>query len=175
MDTIRLRSSARHLATSRAVVVGVVFLLVMAPILVGLLVSATTQDTPTWSTLYLVAATAPAAGMLIALIMLVIVLWRRSRPLLLIDDQVTILPTGIRFPLDQLAHLQLYTLPGRGTFLVLLPRHVTQRFPDDLRAVAPYTVRFPEGGDPQPIELVDLILRRAPRAGVDKLGTLRSG
>lgn len=173
MDTIRLRSSARHLATSRAVVIGVVFFLVLTPILIGLLVSSNTQEQPTWSTLYLVAAAAPAAGMLIALIMLIIVLWRRSRPRLLIDDHVTLLPTGIRFPLEQLTQVQLYTLPGRGTFLVLLPRHVDERYPANPRAVAPYTVKFPAGGRPQPIELVDLIVRRAPWVGVDKQGTIR--
>lgn len=167
MDTIRLRSSAR-----RPVVVGVVFLVVMAPILIGLLVSSATAEQPTWSTLYLVAATAPAAGMLIALLMLAVVVWRRTRPLLLVDDHVHILPTGIRFPLQDLAHLQLYTLPGRGTFLVLLPEHVTERFPQDPRAVAPYTVKFPEGGRPQPMELVDLLMRRAPWTGVDKQGTI---
>lgn len=126
MDTIRLRSSAR-----RPVVIGVVFLVVMAPILIGLLVSSATVDQPTWSTLYLVAATAPAAGILIALLMLVVVVWRRPRPLLLIDDHVTLKPTGIRFPFAELDHLQLYTLPGRGTFLVLLPEHVTERFSQD--------------------------------------------
>jgi hypothetical protein len=168
MDTIRLRSSAR-----RPVVVGVVFLMVMAPILTGLLVSSATVEQPTWSTLYLVAATAPAVGMLIAVIMLVAVLWRRSRPLLLIDDHVSLPPTGVRFPLRELDHLQLYTVPGRGTFLVLLPAHVPERFPQDPRAVAPYTVKFPEGGRPQPMELVDLIVRRTPWVGVDKQGTVQ--
>lgn len=167
MDTIRLRPSVR-----RPVVVAVVFLVVMAPILVGLLVSSYTVEQPTWSTLYLVAATAPAVGMLIALLMLAVVLWRRSRPLLLVDDHVTLKPTGIRFPLPELHHLQLYTLPGQGTFLVLLPEHVPERFPQDPRAVAPYTVKFPEGGRPQPMELVDLIVRRAPWVGVDKQGTV---
>lgn len=167
MDTIRLRPSVR-----RPLVVGVVFVVVMAPILIGLLVSSATVEQPMWSMLYLIAATAPAAGMLIALLMLAVVLWRRTRPLLLIDDHVTLRPTGIRFPLQDLAHLQLYTLPERGTFLVLLPAHVTERFPQQPRAVAPYTVKFPDGGRLQPMELVDLIVQRVPRVGVDKQGTV---
>lgn len=172
MDTIRLRSSPRHLAASRAVAVGVVFLAVMAPIFAGLVVSAAQQEEPALSTLFYVGAVAPAAGMLIALVMLVVVLWRRSRPVLRIDDRVHLPRTGVTFPLADLTHLQLYSLPGRGTFLVLLPGHVQERVTGDAAAVAPYTVRFPAGATPQPFELVDLIRGRAPEVGVDKLGTL---
>lgn len=172
MDTIRLRSSARHLATSRAVVVFVVFVTVLAPIFAGLAVSAGEQGEGALSTLFYVGAVAPAAGMLIALIMLVVVLWRRSRPVLLVDDRVHLPRTGVTFPVAQLAHLQLYSLPGRGTFLVLLPAHVKERVTGDATAVAPYTVRFPAGAEPQPFELVDMIRARVPEVGVDKLGTL---
>lgn len=172
MDTIRLRSSARHLATSRAVVVFFVFVLVMAPIFAGLATSAARQEEDTMSALFYVGAVAPAAGMLIALVMLVVVLWRRSRPVLLIDDRVRLPRTGVSFPLSRLSHLQLYSRPGRGTFLVLLPGHVAERVTGDPTAVEPYTVHFPAGADPQPFELVDLIRERAPEVGVDKLGTL---
>lgn len=166
MDTLRLRTSARHLATSRVVVVFVLFLVVLVPLLLGLLVAARASR---WPELFLLAAAAPALGLGAAAIMLVLRLWRRSRPVLLIDDHVTLPDTGIRFPVDRLAHLQLYTRGG-VPHLVLLPAHVPERVPS--RAVAPYTVAFPVGANYLPYELVDLLLRRVSGVGVDRLGTI---
>lgn len=165
MDTLRLRTSARHLATSRVVVVFVLFLVVLVPLLLGLLIAARASR---WPELFLLAAAAPALGLGAAAIMLVLRLWRRSRSVLLIDDHVTLPDTGIRFPVDRLAHLQLYTRGG-VPHLVLLPAHVPERVPS--RAVAPYTVAFPVGANYLPYELVDLLLRRVSGVGVDKLGT----
>ena len=166
MDTLRLRTSARNLATSRVVVVFVLFLVVLVPLLLGLLVAARASR---WPELFLLAAAAPALGLGAAAIMLVLRLWRRSRPVLLIDDHVTLPDTGIRFPVDRLAHLQLYTRGG-VPHLVLLPAHVPERVPS--RAVAPYTVAFPVGANYLPYELVDLLLRRVSGVGVDKLGSI---
>mgnify|MGYP001089893151 FL=1 len=166
MDTLRLRTSARHLATSRVVVVFVLFLVVLVPLLLGLLIAARASR---WPELFLLAAAAPALGLGAAAIMLVLRLWRRSRPVLLIDDHVTLPDTGIRFPVDRLAHLQLYTRGG-VPHLVLLPAHVPERVPS--RAVAPYTVAFPVGANYLPYELVDLLLRRVSGVGVDKLGSI---
>lgn len=166
MDTLRLRTSARHQATSRVVVVFVLFIVVLVPLLLGLLVAARASR---WPELFLLAAAAPALGLGAAAIMLVLRLWRRSRPVLLIDDHVTLPDTGIRFPVDRLAHLQLYTRGG-VPHLVLLPAHVPERVPS--RAVAPYTVAFPVGANYLPYELVDLLLRRVSGVGVDKLGTI---
>ena len=166
MDTLRLRTSARHLATSRVVVVFVLFLVVLVPLLLGLLIAARASR---WPELFLLAAAAPALGLGAAAIMLVLRLWRRSRPVLLIDDHVTLPDTGIRFPVDRLAHLQLYTRGG-VPHLVLLPAHVPERVPS--RAVAPYTVAFPVGANYLPYELVDLLLRRGSGVGVDKLGSI---
>lgn len=166
MDTLRLRTSARHLATSRVVVVFVLFLVVLVPLLLGLLIAARASR---WPELFLLAAAAPALGLGAAAIMLVLRLWRRSRPVLLIDDHVTLPDTGIRFPVDRLSHLQLYTRGG-VPHLVLLPAHVPERVPS--RAVAPYTVAFPVGANYLPYELVDLLLRRVSGVGVDKLGSI---
>ena len=94
MDTITLRSAPRHLATSRAVGVFVAFVVLLVPVLLVLLNSARTSP---WPELHLIAAAAPAAGLLSAVIMLVIRLRRRSRPVLLIDDHVTLPATGVRY------------------------------------------------------------------------------
>lgn len=161
MDTITLRSTPRHLATSRAV--GVFAFL---PVLLGLVWSARTSP---WPELHLAASVAPAGGLLAALVMLVVRLRRRSRPVLLIDDHVTLPATGVRFPLERLDHLQLYTRAGAAR-LVLLPEHVTERVPS--RAVEPYTVTFPAGANHLPYELVDLVRGRVGQVGVDKLGTI---
>lgn len=161
------------LASSKFFVIFVVFVLVMTPIFLGLYFSARSHSDSTLTWLYLLASAAPAAGMLIALLMLVITLWRRTRPVLLIDAaQVTIVRTGVSFPLDELAHVQLYSRPREGTFLVLLPQHVGERVQHDPTAVAPYTVRFPDKASPRPFELVDILRARVPGLNVDKLGSI---
>ncbi|MFC6145667.1 hypothetical protein [Corynebacterium nasicanis] len=166
MDTLRLRSSARHLATSRAVVVCGVFLVLLGPLLAGLLVAGRYSA---WPELFLVATAAPGVGIAAAVFMLVVRLWRRSRPVLLIDDHVTLPATGIRFPLSRLNRVQLYTHGGVAR-MVLLPEHVIERVPS--RAVDPYTVSFPAGANYLPNELLDLVGRRVSGVGVDKLGSL---
>ncbi|MDO5668729.1 MAG: hypothetical protein Q4G50_01870 [Corynebacterium sp.] len=166
MDTIRLRTTPGHLATSRVVRVFLGFLVVLVPLLMGLLLAAGSSP---WPEVFYVAASAPAVGLVLALVMLVGRLWRRSRPVLLIDDHVTLPATGIQFPLVRLTHLQLYTRGGIP-HLVLLPEHVTERVPS--RAVAPYTVTFPAGANYLPYELLELLGRRVRGVGVDKLGTI---
>lgn len=166
MGTITLRAAPRHLATSRLVVVFVIFVACMVPVLVGLL---TLTRTSPWPELALLAALAPAAGLLLAVVSFVPRVWRCSRPVLLIDDHVTLPATGIRFPLENLDHLQVYSRGGTPR-LVLLPAHVDERVPS--RAVDPYTVTFPAGANYQPYELVDLVRGRAGEVGVDKLGAI---
>ncbi|RNE49606.1 hypothetical protein [Corynebacterium alimapuense] len=175
MKPITLRCSPLHLATSRAVITCVVFVLALVPILLGLLWSAGNQQQQVVGNLFYLAALAPAMGILISILMLVIVLWRRSRPVLIVGEQIQLISTGVSFPLSQLAHLQLYSKLGQGTFLVLLPEHIPERIGKDsaaFLAAAPYTVRFPEGPKPKPFEMVELIGQRAPAISVDKLGTL---
>ena len=143
MDTLRLRTSARHLATSRVVVVFVLFLVVLVPLLLGLLVAARASR---WPELFLLAAAAPALGLGAAAIMLVLRLWRRSRPVLLIDDHVTLPDTGIRFPVDRLAHLQLY-IRGGVPHLVLPPTIARRNPPPGPPEPSPRT-RWPSPSAP---------------------------
>ncbi len=170
MNAITLRSSPTYLATSRAVIICAVFVGGLLPILAGLVVSASRQTDEVWIMAYRIAATAPAAGVLIALASVVVVLWRRSRPVLTIDERVTIPRTGVSFPLDELDTVQLWSRDR--TYVTLLPGHVTERVPADRRAVAPYTVAFPAGATPRPFELVTLIRDRKPGINVDKIGSL---
>lgn len=173
IKTIALRPSATSLITSKLFIVFAVFVLVMAPIFLGLYSAARSHSDDRLAWLYLLASAAPAAGMLIAFLMLISRIWKRTRPALLIDDQRVTLPrTGVSFPLEQLAHLQLYSRPTEGTFLVVLPHHVSERVQRHPEAVAPYTVRFPDGSTPQPFELVELLRARVPGLSVDKLGSI---
>lgn len=96
--TITVRRRAAALARSRAVVSCVVFVVVLTPILVGLLVERADQDIASWSWAYALAAVAPALGIVIAVLSLGVVLWRRSRPVLQIDDRVRIRHSGVSFP-----------------------------------------------------------------------------
>ncbi|AGF73111.1 hypothetical protein [Corynebacterium halotolerans] len=170
MNAITLRPSAAHLATSRAVIVCAVFVVGLLPVLAGLLFSASRQTDELWARLYAVAALAPATGVVIALISVVVVLWRRSRPVLRIDGCVTIPHTGVSFPLEELHTVQLWSR-GR-TFVTLLPGHVDERVPHDRKAVAAYTVAFPAGATPRPFELISLIKEVKPGVKVDKIGSL---
>lgn len=170
MNAITLRSSPSHLATSRAVIFCAVFIAGLLPVLAGLIISASRQTEELWVLAYRIAAVAPAAGVLIALLSVITVLWRRSRPVLRIDDRVTIPRTGVSFPLEELDTVQLWSRDR--TYVTLLPGHVAERVPADRKAVAAYTVAFPSGATPRPIELVGLIREMKPGINVDKIGSL---
>lgn len=171
--TIMVRRRAAALARSRAVVSCVVFVVVLTPILVGLLVERADQNIAPWSWAYAVAAGAPALGIVIAVLSLVVVLWRRSRPVLRIDDHVRIRHSGVSFPVAELATVQLWS--QGDSFVTLLPAHVTDRVesgPDARRTLAPYTVRLPRGMSPRPFELGEALQRRRTAIEVDRLGSL---
>ncbi|MGD7002889.1 hypothetical protein [Corynebacterium halotolerans] len=170
---ITVRRRAPALARSRAVLICIIFVLVLTPILVGLLAEQADQTAETWSHAYAVAAAAPALGIVLAVLSLVIVLWRKSRPVLVVDDQVRIRHSGVSFPVAELDTVQLWS---RGeSYVTLLPEHVPQRVgtnPTTRKAVSAYTVGLPHDVTPRPFELAELLQNRKPEVQVDKLGSL---
>lgn len=173
MTTITVRRSLTTLAQSRAVVSCVVFVVVLSPILIGLLRERAILDSDAWVTAYTVAALAPATGILLAVVSLIVVLFRRSRPVLRISEQVVIPHSGVAFPVEQLATVQLWS--SGDSYVTLLPDHVPERVGSDPKtrvAVAAYTVRLPQGVTPRPFELAELIRTHQPDVQVDKLGSV---
>lgn len=170
MTTITVRRRATALATSRAVIICVLFVVVLSPILIGLLLERAAQRSDAWVTAYSIAAAAPALGILAAIISLIVVLVRRSRPVLRIGEQVSIPHSGVVFPLTQLHTVQLWS--RQKTHIALLPDHVPERVTTDPQAVAAYSVALPRDATPRPFELVELIKNVRPEVRVDKLGTL---
>lgn len=166
--TVRRRTAA--LARSRAVASCLIFVVLLSPILYGLLAERSRQRTETWQNAYAVAALAPALGIIAAVISLMVVLYRRSRPILQIDDQVRIRHSGISFPLEELSTVQLWS--KGGTYVTLLPAHVQDRVQHSRKAVAPYSVRLPDDVTPRPFELAELIKDRRNEVHIDKLGVL---
>lgn len=167
-DVIALRSSVRHLAGSRVVLTGVALLLLLTPVALGMWRAAGSVE-GLLSEVFRVAALVPAAGIVFTVVMLIRALWVRTRPVLRIGTHVSLPRSGVRFPVEQLDTLQLYR-QGDRIRLVLLPAHVSERYPQDPLAVDPYTVTFPDGATPMPYELVELVRRRVPGVGVEKLG-----
>lgn len=173
MTTITVRRSVTALARSRAVIVCAVFVAVLTPILIGLLLERETQANDAWVTAYSVAAIAPALGILLAIISLIVVLFRRSRPVLRIGEDVFIPRSGVVFPITQLDTVQLWS--SGDSFITLLPDHVPERVganPKTRAPVAAYTVKLPQGVTPQPFELAELIQAKRPGVQVDKLGSV---
>lgn len=173
MTTITVRRSVTALARSRAVVICAVFVAVLTPILIGLLLERETQVNDAWVTAYSVAALAPGLGIALAVVSLIVVLFRRSRPVLRIGEEVFIPRSGVVFPIAQLATVQLWS--SGDSFITLLPDHVPERVGSDPKSRAPvaaYTVRLPRGVTPQPFELAELIRAQQPDVQVDKLGSV---
>lgn len=173
MTTITVRRSVTALARSRAVVVCAIFVAVLTPILIGLLLERETQANDAWVTAYSVAAIAPALGIVLAIVSLIVVLYRRSRPVLRIGEEVYLPRSGVIFPVSQLATVQLWS--SGDSFITLLPDHVPERVGSDPTSrvpVAAYTVRLPQGVTPQPFELAELIQAKRPEVQVDKLGSV---
>lgn len=166
--TVRRRAAA--LARSRAVGVCIVFVVLLVPILYGLLAERARQGPGTWQNAYTLAALAPALGIIAALLSLVVVLHRRSRPILEIGDMVKIPHSGVSFPLRELDTVQLWS--QGGTYITLLPEHVPERVPQSRKEVASYSVRLPVDVSPRPFELTELIKNRRAEVQIDKLGVL---
>lgn len=112
---------------------------------------------------YSIAALLPLAGALVAMIAFVAVAWRRSRPVLVIDnDMVYIHPSRVEFPITQVSLIAYLPRPDR---VVILPHHEAHA---DFHAAAPYTVVIPPYANYQPFELVDAIRARAPQAATTR-------
>lgn len=173
VTTISVRTSARHLRTSSPVLVCVFFLIFLLPLTVGLWVAGRAySDDETVSFLYNIALAAPAMGILLAVVSLVAVLWRRTRPVLLIDDRVRLPGTGVTFATEELDRIEMYV--RGGSHLVLLPRHLGPgvSVQESAKAVASYDVALPEGSNWQPVELADELRRRVPGLIVMNHGTM---
>lgn len=165
-----MRRRAAALARSRAVTTCALFVLVLAPMAYWLLRERAEQTSETWRNAYALAAAAPALGIAAAVLSLMTVLWRRSRPILRIDDQVRIRHSGVSFPLGELDTVQLWS--REATYITLLPEHVGERVQDNARAVAPYSVKLPDDVTPRPFELAELIQQHRAGVRVDKIGSL---
>lgn len=170
---ISLRASVRHLLWSKPVRVCLVFLIFLIPVaLVLWFPGRGGSGDGQLSLLYNIALVAPATGILVALLSLVAAVWRATRPVLRIDDRVHLPRTGVTFPLAELDRIELYV--REGSHLALLPRHLgpevsVRAVP---KAVASYTVRFPEEANWQPVELADELRRRVPGLTVHNHGTM---
>ncbi|MGP6172677.1 hypothetical protein [Corynebacterium sp. A21] len=169
-NSITVRRRAGALARSRAVPSCIIFVVLLSPILYGLLSERSRQSTEFWQNAYALAALAPALGIIAAVISLVVVLYRRSRPILQIDEQVRIRHSGVSFPMDELGTVQLWS--KGGTYVTLLPVYVQERVQQSRKAVAPYSVRLPDDVTPRPFELAELIKAHRNEVHIDKLGAL---
>lgn len=179
--TIKVRSSLRSIISSRAAKTCMVFLIVLAPITVVLL-NAYRMGNGTLHALYAVALLVPLVGMLVALLSLIVVAVRARRVVVRIDDEVAIKATGVRFPVTDLAAVQVWTRDEDGrtrSMVAFLPAHISFRcdaaslrhgeLPEQVRD---YVALFPYGARPSAYEVVDLLRQRYPHVDVDKLGAV---
>ena len=81
--------------------------------------------------------------------------------------------SGVAFPVSELGTVQLWSDRSPRAYAALLPRHVRQRAQHEgVASIRPYVVAFPEGSDPQPFELAEIITQRHPGVRIEKLGVL---
>ncbi|MFP7364320.1 hypothetical protein SFC07_00835 [Corynebacterium callunae] len=171
MSAVKVRTGIPALVTSKAMMICVVFVLICLPFLIYFMV-AWNDATGTWRTLYAIAAAAPGCGVLAALLSMCAVWLRRRKAVLVVDDFINIVHTGVHFPVSELARVQLWS-DIRGSYAAFLPAHIGERVErDGVASIKPYVVAFPEGADPQPFEVVEFLLEDHPALEVDRLGRL---
>lgn len=175
MKAVKVRTGTRALLTSRAMMICVLFVLMCLPFLLYFL-NGWSEGTGTMRTLFAIATIAPACGLIAALGSMLVVWLRRRKAVLVVGDQVHIPRTGVSFPIAELAAVQLWSDRTPRSYVALLPAHVTERAETTgVRSIQPYVVRFPEGAEPPPYELADLLMERNSGITVTRLGALSHG
>lgn len=159
--TLTVRTANAALLRSKATRIAFAFIAAMAIVLVVLVGGMPAAGF--WRTLYTVAAFGPGLGIVAAAISWIFVSIRRRKPVLIIDDRIHIVHSGVSFPVTDLARLVI-TRAGLRSQAVLLPRHLVQ----ETRGLEAYTVEFPPHPDPRPFELVEYLSARVPGLVVDK-------
>ncbi|WP_368266642.1 hypothetical protein [Corynebacterium ulcerans] len=163
---ITVRTSYRALAQSKATITCVLFVILMTSLL-GVLLVAHHNATGTMRMLYAASAVAPAVGIISALASLGAFFARRRRPILTIGDKVHVTHSGATFPLEDLAHIRIWS-DAKTSFLTMLPTNAIQQ----RRSEKLYTVEFPAGATPRPYEIADVLGQRNDGVVVDKVGLL---
>lgn len=172
MKAVKVRTGIPALMTSKAMMICVLFVLVCLPFLFYFIV-AWDEATGTWRTLYAIAAAAPACGVLAAVLSMITVWVRRRKAVLVVDDSINIVHSGVHFPVSDLTRVQLWSDHARHSFMAFLPSHISERVESDgVSSIKPYVVTFPEGAAPQPFELVEHLLETHHTLEVDRLGRL---
>lgn len=172
MTAVKVRTGTRALLRSRAMMLCVLFVLICTPFLLYFLTEWRAAEGP-MRTLYAVAAAAPGCAVAAALLSMALLWWRRRQAVLIIDEQVRVPRSGVAFPVSELGTVQLWSDRSPRAYAALLPRHVRQRAQHEgVASIRPYVVEFPQGSDPQPFELAEIIAQRHPGVRIEKLGVL---
>lgn len=172
MEAVKVRTGTRALVTSKAMMTCVLFVLICAPFLVYFLTE-WMDARGHMRTLFAVAATAPACGVIATLGSMLVVWLRRRKAVLVIGDTVMIPGTGVSFPTTDLATVQVWSDRSPRSYVAMLPAHVQERAnTTGVQSIQPYVVAFPQGADPQPFELAEMLLQRKSDITVDRLGAL---
>ncbi|MCQ9343191.1 hypothetical protein [Corynebacterium kozikiae] len=166
--SIEVRTSPAAIARSKATVLCIAFIVVMAP-LAWMFLAARSGNGGVLDTLFTFAGVLPLVGIAIAVISWIVLTIKRRKPVLKIDEHVRILHSGVRFPTEQLRELHLYSEHGRS-YMRLLPEHAL----GERTGLAPYTVEFPQGAVPRPYEVAQALVVKHPGIKVDKIGITKT-
>lgn len=164
--TVTVRTSTAALLKSKATKICAVFVVFMAVLLAVLLIGRPDED-GVLRNLFSVAALAPAVGILAAIVSLLALSYKRRRPVLVIDSHVRVPHSGVYFPLSDLAILRI-SRRGNHSLATLVPRHLVEAGEAGSNDLGAYTIEFPQGPEPRPFELVDLLKAQVPGLVVEK-------
>lgn len=172
MNAVKVRTGVPALMRSKAMFTCILFVLMCAPFLLFFLIALQSAE-GTLRTLYLVAATLPGCGIVVAIASMCVVWGRRRQAVLIVDEQVRIPRSGVSFAFEDLDTVQLWSDQKSGSHVALLPRHIEERVDvSGVSSIRPYVVTFPHGAAPQPYELAEILLSKNPELNLDRLGRL---
>ncbi|MEJ5928958.1 hypothetical protein WG915_10090 [Corynebacterium sp. H128] len=176
MDKIRVRSDFGALLRSRATRTFVLLLVLLTPLTWLLYRAFVDANNEAMRVLYGIGVIAPALGIVVTVLSFLVFLIRRRRVVLVVGKYVKIPRTRIKFPLQELAALQLYAAHGRD-YLALIPIEISERL-DPASAASgqhglhDYIVEFPLAPNTPTFEIADRILQEKPATTVHKIGAV---
>ncbi|MDO4631043.1 MAG: hypothetical protein Q4A82_01965 [Corynebacterium sp.] len=158
---IVLRTSTKSFCQSRTVTLAVFFIAMMCGFaaLLGLLLI---DARGWWRVIVLISLTVPVVGVVLSIWGMISNFRRLRRPVLIINnDEVHIVETGIRFPTNQLQLGYLFH-HGMKLFGTLIPTHlITDE--DAEKYYSDYTFTFPRGATLSPTQFTDALYHRGVR------------
>lgn len=153
---LQIRTSTSALLKSKASALAVFFVAITSGLGAVFALAYSTASGAT-RTLFLIALLLPVIGIGLSILSFITTWLRARRPVLIIDDTVSIPEADLTFPVEELEEIKIFG-KGRRSYVTIIPPGTT--------------VAFPLGSSPTPSHFAELVALECPYVTVTWLGSI---